>query len=319
MKQVIDGVRAALEEMAQKVEEAVTSADKKPETYVDQDGKTKTRMVPTTKKSDPKVEALDPVGKEDDDIDNDGDVDKSDKYLAKKRKAIKKAIGKKNEDEPDGDNGKTAKMNPKTETKESVEMQESKDIRERLMSIWEKAANLDEADRSAHYKGATKQEPQHKDDEDKKMYDGHKEVKRHKHMEMETSTDAEKAGPSPKARSNDNQAGDKKIINKPKDATMNPRNAINKVAEAYAAMKEAEGNVTSRHDIMAKDKASAIAHVQKHAGGPVKVTHHGMVGGNHDVSVTGHPKHVMKFVNHHEDEKYSHDHAGHAQYKKDFG
>ena len=37
-------------------------------------------------------EALDPVGKEDKDIDNDGDVDKSDKYLHKRRKAIGKAI-----------------------------------------------------------------------------------------------------------------------------------------------------------------------------------------------------------------------------------
>lgn len=40
------------------------------------------------------MEALDPVGKEDGDIDNDGDKDKSDKYLAKRRKAIGKAIGK---------------------------------------------------------------------------------------------------------------------------------------------------------------------------------------------------------------------------------
>jgi hypothetical protein len=37
-------------------------------------------------------EALDPVGQEDADIDNDGDVDKSDKYLHKRRKAISKAI-----------------------------------------------------------------------------------------------------------------------------------------------------------------------------------------------------------------------------------
>jgi hypothetical protein len=37
-------------------------------------------------------EALDPVGKEDADIDNDGDTDKSDKYLHKRRKAISKAI-----------------------------------------------------------------------------------------------------------------------------------------------------------------------------------------------------------------------------------
>jgi hypothetical protein len=38
---------------------------------------------------------LDPVGKEDSDIDNDGDVDKSDKYLHKRRKAIGKAIAAK--------------------------------------------------------------------------------------------------------------------------------------------------------------------------------------------------------------------------------
>ncbi len=40
-------------------------------------------------------EALDPVGQEDADIDNDGDVDKSDKYLGKRRKAIAKAMKKK--------------------------------------------------------------------------------------------------------------------------------------------------------------------------------------------------------------------------------
>ena len=39
-------------------------------------------------------EKLDPVGQEDDDIDNDGDVDKTDKYLAKRRKAVSKAIAK---------------------------------------------------------------------------------------------------------------------------------------------------------------------------------------------------------------------------------
>ena len=37
-------------------------------------------------------EKLDPVGKEDGDIDNDGDKDASDKYLAKRRKAVSKAI-----------------------------------------------------------------------------------------------------------------------------------------------------------------------------------------------------------------------------------
>ena len=40
-------------------------------------------------------EALDPVGQEDDDIDNDGDTDKSDKYLGNRRKVVGKAISKK--------------------------------------------------------------------------------------------------------------------------------------------------------------------------------------------------------------------------------
>jgi len=47
-----------------------------------------------------KNEALDPVGKEDDDINNDGKVDKTDKYLANKRAKIAKSIKElKNENE----------------------------------------------------------------------------------------------------------------------------------------------------------------------------------------------------------------------------
>jgi len=42
-----------------------------------------------------KNESLDPVGQEDKDIDNDGDHDKTDKYLHKRRKAIGRAIKKK--------------------------------------------------------------------------------------------------------------------------------------------------------------------------------------------------------------------------------
>ena len=42
-------------------------------------------------------EALDPVGKEDNDVDNDGDVDKSDKYLQAKRDAISKNINEDHE------------------------------------------------------------------------------------------------------------------------------------------------------------------------------------------------------------------------------
>tara|TARA_B100000497_G_C7677265_1_gene409243 strand:- start:217 stop:495 length:279 start_codon:yes stop_codon:yes gene_type:complete len=39
-------------------------------------------------------EALDPVGKEDGDIDNDGDEDSTDKYLGRRRRAIGKALKK---------------------------------------------------------------------------------------------------------------------------------------------------------------------------------------------------------------------------------
>ena len=40
------------------------------------------------------AEELDPVGKEDGDIDNDGDSDESDEYLRKRRKAVSKAVKK---------------------------------------------------------------------------------------------------------------------------------------------------------------------------------------------------------------------------------
>jgi flagellar basal body rod protein FlgC len=55
---------------------------------------------------------LDPVGKADSDIDNDGDVDKSDRYLKNRRKSIKKSIKK---DKKDDDNDEVAdiKKDPK--------------------------------------------------------------------------------------------------------------------------------------------------------------------------------------------------------------
>ena len=56
--------------------------------------KDKAGPIATSKAMD---EKLDPVGKEDDDINNDGKVDKTDKYLANRRKVIAKNI-KENED-----------------------------------------------------------------------------------------------------------------------------------------------------------------------------------------------------------------------------
>lgn len=49
-------------------------------------------LVVSEKKKKPK---LDPVGKEDADVNNDGKVDKTDKYLKKRRETISKNIKKK--------------------------------------------------------------------------------------------------------------------------------------------------------------------------------------------------------------------------------
>jgi len=59
----------------------------------------KRKVAPVTKKDDD-GEGMDPVGKEDDDVDNDGDSDKTDKYLKRRRQAITKAVkgGKKEKD-----------------------------------------------------------------------------------------------------------------------------------------------------------------------------------------------------------------------------
>jgi hypothetical protein len=52
-----------------------------------------------------KQEKLDPVGKEDDDIDNDGDVDKSDSYLKNRRKVVTKAVTNEEELEEGNETG----------------------------------------------------------------------------------------------------------------------------------------------------------------------------------------------------------------------
>ena len=58
-------------------------------------GKKKETKITDKQRRMMKVEAMDPVGKEDGDINNDGKKDGTDKYLANRRKAIGKAIAKK--------------------------------------------------------------------------------------------------------------------------------------------------------------------------------------------------------------------------------
>ena len=57
----------------------------------DEDEKKKAKKAPVTDKDDD-GDGMDPVGQEDGDIDNDGDKDDTDKFLAKRRKAIGKAM-----------------------------------------------------------------------------------------------------------------------------------------------------------------------------------------------------------------------------------
>ena len=61
-------------------------------------------------KNKKKNERLDPVGKEDGDIDNDGDKDETDKYLANRRKAIAKAIADKEKTDTEKDARKAKGM-----------------------------------------------------------------------------------------------------------------------------------------------------------------------------------------------------------------
>ena len=162
-----------------------------------------------------KKEAMDPVDpkelkgkhkdRKDKDIDNDGDVDDTDKYLHKRRKAISKS--KKKDGEGD------VQMNPKLD-KGSKEEQKESTIRDRLMSIWETAAQT---------KGATKPETMDdkikgkgaKDMVDQPVEKDDTEEKGHK--------DASDAGrvtkPAPQRNGGDQvRSGDQKIVNQVVDA-----------------------------------------------------------------------------------------------------
>ena len=102
----------------------------------------------------PKTEAMDKVNptavkkkfddRKDKDIDNDGDVDSSDKYLHKRRKAISKAV-KKEWVEADGsarrvaEGDKRKKMEKVSEDKKSIvdiQQEKNQSMREMLAKIW---------------------------------------------------------------------------------------------------------------------------------------------------------------------------------------
>ena len=162
-------------------------------------------------------EKMDPVNKkelkgkfkdrDDKDIDNDGDVDSSDEYLHKRRKAISKNV-----------KGETAKMNPKLDSgkgKGSEMEQKEMTIRDKLMSVLEanQSPNKDKAEKPEDaLKGAGAKQMK-KDNEDPGTYT---DLERQSH---DDAAKAGRAGPNAKKRSNDNPKGDKKIMNPPADET----------------------------------------------------------------------------------------------------
>ena len=87
-------------------------------------------------------EAMDPVGQEDDDVDNDGDSDKADKYLKNRRKAINKAMKKEDEIDEMSD----AQMKKREEIVKSMK-DKTADFKKRYGDRW----------KSVMYATATKQ------------------------------------------------------------------------------------------------------------------------------------------------------------------
>ena len=112
------------------LEEAILNAVNGVKTQIDEQKKVK--------------EKLDPVGKEDGDIDNDGDKDASDKYLAKRRKAVSKAIKSDQKENFIGTPENTkAKLDAtpgqsSDEWNQQVEMMQKKNtsMREALAKVW---------------------------------------------------------------------------------------------------------------------------------------------------------------------------------------
>ena len=105
------------------------------------------KKAPVTDKEDD-GEGMDPVGKEDGDIDNDGDSDKSDKYLKNRRKEIGKAIAKEDVDKKDetmsGDDEKGDKEEaPKPKKKKKdVKKQDAPKQDEAPASVKDKGAEV---------------------------------------------------------------------------------------------------------------------------------------------------------------------------------
>ena len=171
--------------------------------------------------------------RDDKDIDNDGDADKSDEYLHNRRKAVKAAITKEEvkvvEASPMSISAKKIKhalasAKAQAKPKDQVSLKKAPfDIPKESVN-WSVYNRILE-NRAAHYKGATKPEMQ----DDLLKGGGAKKMKADIEAGAQVNNDdikgatvdvnkAANAGPAAKARPGDNKAGDK-TMGKPVDVT----------------------------------------------------------------------------------------------------
>ena len=194
---------------------------------------------------------LDPVGQEDDDVNNDGKKDKTDSYLKNRRKKVSAAISK--------SKGETATMNPKIDSGKGGSSMEQKEmtIRDKLMSVLE-------SDRAKHYKGAAEAEPM----DNNLKGAGAKQMKadvmkgaKFDDTEAKGHDDASKAARitnKSKSRPNDNTKGDSKIINPVNDASksgkgpdvkMEQYDTMSGLKAAYASMYKENLDENYTHEV----------------------------------------------------------------------
>ena len=163
------------------------------------------------------------------DHDKDGDIDAKDFQALRNKKKKKKGKDDDVEMNPKLDNGK----DNKEEQKEST------------MTIRDKLIAVLEGDRSAHYKGATK--PQEYEDMiatgagAKKMVDDHKssgnvDPKFDGNAAAKATAEAGKKTNQSKKRPNDNDKGDKKIVNPASGAKTESTDKLAGIKAAYASM-----------------------------------------------------------------------------------
>ena len=158
------------------------SPRKERETYVDSAGTTR-------HKSGAKMEGLDPVGKEDGDVNNDGKKDSTDSYLMKRRKAIGKAMKKKMSEgvrDMDPEKG-TAERKARLEKKRGMKMDDHPEYKK------EEVENIDELHKGRH--GQSEKEYQDSRSDAGKMVSGDSKMSGSKYAQgRRTGSDA---GPQP--------------------------------------------------------------------------------------------------------------------------